>query len=82
MISVKYSLSYENPISKILDEDKKDFPLKTYGESSQLIWWDNEKGRIDHYSEDFKIVIETSLGNKFDFTGKTYGEYSDFDDED
>ena len=78
VLSVKYTLSFESPIPEnawSLD----DFPVTTMGFSNQTIWWDNEKGQIDHYTEDFRIIMETYLGNQYDFTGKSHAEVTDFE---
>ena len=79
VLSVKYTLSFESPIPENLYNLTDDFPVTTMGFSNQTIWWDNEKGQIDHYSEDFRIIMETYLGNQFDFTGKAHAEVTDFE---
>ena len=79
VLSVKYTLSFESPIPENPWALGGDFPVATMGFSNQTIWWDNEKGQIDHYSEDFRIVMETYLGNQFDFTGKSHAEVTDFE---
>ena len=79
VLSVKYTLSFESPIPENIWELNDDFPVMTMGFSNQTIWWDNEKGQIDHYSEDFRIVMETYLGDQFDFTGKAHAEVTDFE---
>ena len=48
------------------------------GYSNRTIWWDNEKGQIDHYTEEFRIVMETYLGNQYSFTGTTSVEVTEF----
>ena len=48
------------------------------GYSNQTIWWDNEKGQIDHYTENFRILIETVRGNQFDFSGSSRAENTEF----
>ena len=78
VLGVKYSLFFESPVPENLLDSIEDFPVTTMGFSNQTIWWDNEKGQIDHYSEDFRIVMETYLGNQFDFTGKAHAEVTDF----
>ena len=55
-----------------------DFPVTTMGFSDRTIWWDFEKGQIDHYEENFRIVIETLTGNEYQFSGKTKVEYTEF----
>ena len=79
VLQVKYTLSFESPIPENVYALTDDFPVMTMGFSNQTIWWDNEKGQIDHYTEDFRIVMETYLGNQFDFTGKAHAEVTDFE---
>ena len=77
VISVKYSIYYETP----LPDDAwslGDVPVVTMGYSHKTIYWDNEKGQYDHTDEDFRIVIETALGNQFDFSGTTHEELTEF----
>ena len=75
VISVKYSLFFESPTPK---SSTGDFICTTMGYSNQTIWWDNEKGQIDHYKEDFRILLETYSGNQFDFYGTAHAEVTEF----
>ena len=79
VLGVKYSLFFESPLPENAENLIDDFPVTTMGFSNQTIWWDNDKGQIDHYTEDFRIVMETYLGNQFDFTGKAHAEVTDFE---
>lgn len=77
VISVKYNIFYEAP----LPDDAwllGDVPASTMGYSHRTIWWDNEKGQIDHSDEQFRIVIESARGNRFDFSGTTHEEITEF----
>lgn len=76
IINVKYSLFYESPIPN--GTTAIDYPQTTMGYSNQTIWWDNEKGQIDHYTENFRILIETVRGNQFDFSGTSRAENTEF----
>ena len=78
VLSVKYSLFFESPIPENVSQITDDFPVTTMGYSNQTIWWDNEKGQIDHYTENFRIVMETYLGKQFDFTGTAHAEVTEF----
>ena len=79
LIEVKYNLYFESPVpSNALSGDDLNYPAVTMGHSSQKIWWDNEKGMIDHYSEDFRIVIETFYGDTISFTGIAHAEVQEF----
>ncbi|MCR5171319.1 MAG: OmpA family protein [Treponema sp.] len=75
VITANYSLYYETPVIR---GQKGDYPVTTMGYSNRTIWWDNEKGQIDHYTENFRIVMETSLGNQYSFTGTTNVEVTEF----
>lgn len=37
--------------------------------SKEKIYWDNERGLVDHYSEEFQILIKDISGNVYLFTG-------------
>ena len=79
VLSVKYTISFESPIPENVWELTSDFPVSTLGYVNNTIWWDNEKGQIDRYSEDFRIILETYLGNQLDFSGKSHAEVTDFE---
>ena len=49
------------------------------GFSDETVYWDAEKGAIDHYTEKFRIVIETSYGNFFEFKGTAHAEVTEFE---
>ena len=66
----------ENP--PVQNYDLDDYPVTTRGFSDETIFWDNEKGSIDHYSESFKIFIETAAGNIFEFRGTAHAEVTEF----
>ena len=75
VISCTYNLFYENPAPR---NPTSDYPVATMGHSSRIIYWDNEKGMIDHSDETFRIVIETALGDTYDFSGTTHEEVTEF----
>ncbi len=77
VISAKYNLYYESPVPENAWE-LGDYPASTMGYSHRIIYWDNEKGQIDHCDEQFRIVIETSMGNQFDFSGTTHEKITEF----
>lgn len=54
-----------------------DYPVSTMGYSDQTIYWDNERGTIQSYTENFRIQLETLLGNTFVFQGIAGAEISD-----
>lgn len=78
VIRAQYSLFYESPLPDAV-YITDDVPTTTMGYSDQTIWWDNEKGQIDHYTEQFRIVLETYFGNTFDFQGNARAEVTDFE---
>ncbi len=79
VISAKYSLMFENPISDdYIVNMATDPPVSTMGYSNRTIWFDNERGQIDHYVEDFRIVIETFTGNTAIFRGRTTTEVTEY----
>lgn len=75
VISVNYTFYYESPSPYI---ENLNMPCSTMGNSSEIIYWDNEKGIIDHYNEDFKIIIETYAGDIFTFRGRSGAEVTEF----
>ncbi len=77
IIKVKYSMQMESPALNSFEYEE--YPVTTQGFSDETIYWDNEKGAIDHYSENFRIFIETSLGNLFEFTGNAHAEVTEFE---
>jgi outer membrane protein OmpA-like peptidoglycan-associated protein len=75
VITVQYTMEFAVPRpSSAVRSTLTDYPTKTTGYSNQTIFWDNDKGAIDHYYEDFRIVIETSAGNVDEYTGKAQAE--------
>lgn len=77
VIKVTYSLYYESPVEPSA-AGAADWPQMTMGHSNQLIYWDAEKGCIDHYNETFRILIETAYGNIMEFRGNAEAEITDF----
>lgn len=75
---VKYTLAYKMS-SELYDFQIIDVPVETQGFSHQTIFWDFEKGYIDHYNEEFRIVLKTSLGNNFIFEGVAHAEVTEFE---
>lgn len=77
VIQVNYQLFFESP-AEVDYLNQADVPVSTMGYANQTIWWDNEKGQVDHYTENFRIVIETSRGHTFNFKGTTLAENTEF----
>lgn len=78
VIEVRYNIYYDSPQVKNKAQLTSDLPATTMGYSHQTLYWDNEKGALSHYNEDFRIVIETVFGNTFEFQGIAQAEVSDF----
>ena len=78
LIEVTYSMYFESPRPSSITRDILNAPAVTMGHSSQKIWWDNQKGMIDHYSEEFKIIIETFYGDQITFSGTAHAEVTEF----
>lgn len=75
VISVNYTFYFESQATYI---ENYSLPAYTMGNSSETIYWDNEKGIIDHYMEDFKIIIENYAGEIFTFRGKSEAKVTEF----
>ena len=77
---VKYSLYSETPYRQqsAVADPYSDYPQTTMGFSDELVYWDAEKGQIDHYTENFRILIETAYGIMYEFRGTAHAELTDF----
>lgn len=82
VINADYTLYFETDLpaeAKKAQKQKKGqkmpiYPVNTMGHSNQVIYWNAEKGCIDHYNETFRIIIETSIGYLFEFVGSAEAE--------
>lgn len=77
VIKARYTLQYESPKNENTSGksfEELDSPHYTMGYSDQTIYWDNNRGMIDSYSEHFRIVIETRFGNVLEFRGTAGAE--------
>ncbi len=77
VFTVSYDLIYESPFPV---PDGQNLPILTIMNSNQTLYWDTEKGYLDHYKEDYHIVIETSFGHVITFTGDAHAEVINFKD--
>ena len=48
------------------------------GWSKQTLYWDNNRGLLDHYDEEFLIKIGDLYGNLYVFTGTAHAELTEF----
>lgn len=78
VIDVRYNIYYDSPTVKNRATLTSDLPATTMGYSHQTLYWDNQKGALSHYNEDFRIVIETVFGNTFEFQGTAQAQVTDF----
>lgn len=79
VIQIFYKLYFESPSTGRSYNQNAMTPHITSGYSNQLIYWDNERGCIDHYSEEFRIMIETVYGDQIVFTGTAHAEVTEFE---
>lgn len=77
LFDVQYTMYYEVP-ENLIDSSQGDIPVATQGFSHQKIYWDVEKGYIDHYEETFQITLKTLLNNTFVFAGKANAVVQEF----
>lgn len=78
VIEARYDLYFESPEPDTSTNEYLNFPAVTMGHSYQTIWWDNDRGMIDHYSEEFKISITSFYGTSFVFVGTAHAEVNEF----
>ena len=75
IIEVKYSFSQVGSIEEM-------YMGSTFygisGYANQKIWWDNSKGDIDHYNEEFKIEMQDIPGNYYTYVGISHGEVTGY----
>lgn len=76
VISVKYELYTQTPV--IDGMASEDYPVEMSGFSDELVYFDNERGTIDHYSETFRILFTTYLGYAYDYRGTAHAEVNEF----
>lgn len=48
------------------------------GQAIQKIWWDNERGDLDHYNEEFIIYLYDTFNNTYAFRGTAHGEVTEY----
>lgn len=79
VIQIFYKLYFESPVTGRNYNVNGMTPHITSGYSNQMIYWDNERGCIDHYTEEFRIMIETMYGDQIVFTGTAHAEVTEFE---
>ncbi|MBP5157031.1 MAG: hypothetical protein ILP18_04065, partial [Treponema sp.] len=78
VINAKYNMYMKTPTPSGVVA-YLDYPTEMMGYSDELIYWDNETGAIDHYTENFRILMESSYGNVYEFRGTADAEVTAFE---
>ena len=78
IFTVTYNLYFDSPAPENKGNIVSEYPETTMGYSQQTLYWDYERGAIDHYTEKFRISILTSHGTVYKFTGTTEAEITEF----
>lgn len=77
VFKVKYNMKMRVPQNQI--PQTEDYPVAMNGFSDETVFWDLEKGAIDHYSENFRIIMETATGAVLEFSGTAQAEVTEFE---
>lgn len=75
IIEVKYNFDYENSDTNI---QSGELLYSSTGYSYQKLYWDNQKGLLDHYTEEFQIKIRDIYGNIYIFQGTAKAEITEY----
>ena len=75
VILVEYEFSYE-ATDELLNAGQT--LTQSVGWSKQTLYWDNDRGLLDHYDEEFLIKILDFYGNLYVFTGTAHAELTEF----
>jgi outer membrane protein OmpA-like peptidoglycan-associated protein len=78
VIEISYDLDWTTPKSPTGAAPTGEVPVKTKGETREVVYWDNERGMIHHYAEEFRIEITTNAGKSYLFTGTAQAEVTDY----
>ncbi|QTQ15650.1 OmpA family protein [Treponema parvum] len=79
VFTVTYNLYFDSPSPENKEGLYSEYPVTTTGYSQQKLYWDYDRGALDHYTETFRITIVTSHGNVFKFNGTTEAEITQFE---
>ncbi|HZK19306.1 MAG TPA: OmpA family protein [Treponemataceae bacterium] len=69
IILVNYTIMYKSPKKPTNAEN---YPVKNFIYSNETLYWDNERGALVHYDENFHLLFEMSLGNIYEFVGTAH----------
>jgi outer membrane protein OmpA-like peptidoglycan-associated protein len=75
VIQVEYDFYYQNTRENLL---RGQTLLESAGFSKQTLYWDNKKGLLDHYDEEFQIQIADIYQNIYTFKGSAKAEITEF----
>ena len=75
VIEVNYDFSYEATEDLLKNGQTL---ASSEGWSKQILYWDNNRGLLDHYDEEFLIKIGDVYGNLYVFTGTAHAELTEF----
>lgn len=75
VIDVDYTFSYDATDEQL---NAGQTLTKSTGWSKQTLYWDSDKGLLDHYDEEFLIKIADLQGNLYVFTGTAHAELTEF----
>ena len=75
VILVDYEFSYEATEEQLHSGQTL---TQSVGWSKQTLYWDSDRGLLDHYDEEFLIKIADLQGNLYVFTGTAHAELTEF----
>lgn len=75
VIEIYYDFYQQNTLSNKRAGSLYD---STTGYSKQTLYWDNQKGILDHYNEEFRILMKDVYGNQYLFFGTAHSEITEF----
>lgn len=75
VIEIKYEFYLKNTRKSIQEGSTY---YSSAGFTNQKLYWDSEKGLLDHYTEEFEIVLKDIYGNEFLFKGTARAEITEY----
>ena len=75
IIDVEYSFEYITPEDDLAEGT---ILASSTGYSKQTLYWDNKKGILDNYNEEFLIKIVDIYNNNYVFTGTAHAEITEY----
>ena len=76
VIEVEYKFYQNNLTEKHYNQNGTFAGIQ--GQAAEKIWWNNEKGELDHYIEEFIIYLYDINNNTFAFRGIAHGEATEY----